>query len=367
MDEDFGSIAAVTAGAFAATVLIAFLASRLGLYLRRSSRYEPATVAGVHIICFFILGMVACSAKAASTESSGLTVFVAQLVVLLWDLLRLPDPEEYRDDVPQKPRALTGVRLAAVAAAALLGFGLVYAFARPASDQDLIAETEQGLKQEPGGAVYLDALKRDFPEEYRTLAIDSARRLRAIRGGRGEGMTEEQLGEYLGHQINALIAAKSADMAKAPTPALNAYARSMRDHALALQKVSRLACSSLIDQLVGAETEMNFPPAVHETIARILAARLDLARAGIDHPTQRPAKPPEAALRQLQGEIRRRDSAAAKTATFSASGNRCNLAVHYYSAITEMPAETGAILTAYDLRPPANPGSAAATAPPPGG
>jgi hypothetical protein len=176
-------------------------------------------------------------------------------------------------------------------------------------------------------------------------------------------MSEEQLGEHLGGRINAMIASRSPAMARAPTPALSAYARSMRDHALALQKTSRVACGALVSELVGAETEIRFPPVVHETFARIAAAKLDLARAGLDHPTERPPVPPEAALRQLRDGIRRR--AAAET-SYLPSGASCRRAVHYYSAIAELPAETGAILIAYDLRAAASPDSASTSAPPPG-
>jgi hypothetical protein len=374
MGEDFGPIMAFTAGAFAATLLIAFLASRLGLYLRRSSRYEPATVVGVHIICFFILGAVACSAKASSPGSSGLTVLVAQVVVLVADLLRLPRPEDYRDDVPQTTRALTGARLAAVAASVLLGFGLVYALARPASDREIVAELEQGVKEVPGGAVYLEALKRDFPQEYQDLAIDTARRLRGARSQGGGTASEVQLGAFLGRQIRAMVASKAAAMAKAPTLALNAYSRSMKDYVLTLQRTSSVACAALVSGPVGDEAAVRVPPAADEATARMLAARLDLARVGLDHPAQRQvAPPPRAALRQFADDIRRRDASLApfvgdpRMATILSARDRCAIAVHYYSAIAEMPAETSAILAAYDIASAANPGSASATAPPPEG
>jgi hypothetical protein len=372
MGEDFGPIMAFTAGAFAATLLIAFLASRLGLYLRRSSRYEPATVVGVHIICFFLLGIVACSAKASSPGSSGLTVFVAQLVVLVWDLLRLPRPEDYRDDVPQTTRPLTGARLAAVAAAAVLGFGLIYAFARPASDLDLVAEVEGSMKEVPGGAVYLEALKRDFPSEYQALAIETAQRLRATRRLGGDAASEERLGEYMGLKILALATAKAPAMAKAPTPALNAYSRSMKDYAETMQRTSPVACAALVAGPVGDEAQIKLPAAAHEASAKILAARLDLARAGLDRPTQRQLDPPPAAaLRGLADEIHRRDSRLARflgdpgMTMFLSRWERCALAVHYYSAIADMAGETGAILAAYDLLASASPASASAASSPP--
>lgn len=361
--NEASQIMAFTLGAFAGTLLLAFLVSRLGLYLRRSTRFEPGTLASVHAVSFLILSIAACGSAAATPGSSVLTVFTAQAIVFLIDILRLPRIEDYSDDVPQTLRPLAGARLVAVVASLMLGFGLVYAVARPASDMDLIAETEQGMKQVPGGAIYLEALKRSFPQEYRALAIDSARTLRAIRGGRGEGMSEQQLGEHLGRQINAMIASRSAAMAKAPTPALNAYARSMRDHALALQKTSRVACGALVSELVGAETEIRFPPVVHETFARIAAAKLDLARAGLDHPTERPLVLPEAALRQFRDGMRRR--VAAET-SYLQSGASCRAAIHYYSTIAELPAETSAILIAYDLRTAASPDSASTSAPLPG-
>jgi hypothetical protein len=371
MGDDFAPILAFTLGAFAGAVLIAFAASRLGLYFRRSTRYEPATLVGVHIICFFLLGMVACSAKASSPGSSGLTVFVAQLVVFLWDLLRLPNPEDYRDDVPQTTRPLAGARLAAFAAAALLGFGLVYAAARPASDLDLVAEIEASVRQVPGGAIYFEALKRDFPQEYHALAIETAQRLRASRQRLEGPAAQEQIGRSMGLQILALARAKAPDMAKAPTPALNAYSRSMKDYALALQRISPLTCAALVVGLHGTEAEVKTPDAAHEISARILAARLDLARAGLDRPTRRQVTPPpETALRKLEDEIRRRDPVSTRylgdprMTSYLPVRERCALAVHYHSAIADMPSETSAILAAYDLVA-ASPDSASASAPPP--
>jgi len=361
---DYQAGMAYMAGAFLASLLVAFLLSRLGLYLRRSSRFEPATVAGVHVICFFILGAVACSSRESPPGSSAFTVFVAQIVILVLDLLRLPRLEDYSDDVPQKLRPLSGGRLAAVGGSALLGFFLVFVLARPATDREMIDEVERNLAEAPGGAPAIVAFRRDFPKDYETLVTDIVQRRRALRShGEDSVAAEEQLGRWMNLQIAAFAQAHVADMAKAPTPALNGYARSMKEQALALQKLSRVACGSLAYPLFGAETEIRFQPEVYHIFAKMLAGKLDLARAGIDHPTQRPPAPPQAVLQKLRDEMRRREALerAAHGAPPMPSAPSCLLAVRYYSAIAELPPETSAILTAYDLGPPASRGSASAT------
>jgi hypothetical protein len=372
MDEA-GRGVAYMAGTFAGSLLIAFLLSRLGLYLRRSRRFEPGTVVGVHIVCFFLLGAVACSAGSSTPGSSALTALVAQAIVLLIDLFRLPRPEDYSDDVPQSLRTLEGARLGIVIASLLFGFALVYGLARPATDRELIAELERGVGGVPGGASYLAALKRDFPDEYRALVTETIGRLREQRSRPGGRAAEEQLGKELGLKILAMADSKAPAMAKAPTPALNAYSRSMKDYVLTVQRNAPLVCAALVAGPVGDEASAPVPPAAHEASGRILAARLDLARAGLDRPTERALEPPpKAALRQLADDISRRDARLAPyigspgMAQMLTARERCAIAVHYYSAIAELPAETSALVAAYDLSAAASPGSDAASAPPPG-
>jgi hypothetical protein len=196
--------------------------------------------------------------------------------------------------------------------------------------------------------------------------------LRASRR-QAEGPTAEtRLGEEAGRQLLALVAAKAPAMAKAPILALNSYSRSMKDYVLTVQKTSPSTCAALVGEPLGGEAQVNVSRETHEATARMMAARLDLARAGIDQPTERPLAPPAAALRQLADEVRRRDASVARhlgdldMAAYLPSRTRCAIAVHYYSAIAEMPAETSAILTAYDLRAAASPGSASTSAPLPG-
>lgn len=356
--DDLGEGMAYMAGAFAAALLIAFAVSRLGLYLRRSSRFEPGTVVGVHILSFFLLGAVACSAGNDRPGSSAFIVLVAQAIIFLIDLLRLPRLEDYSDDIPQSLRPLAGARLVAVIASVLLGFALVYGVARAPTDRELIADLEAGVRKSPGGAVYLEALKRNFPEEYRALALDTVHRLRALQA-RGEKWSEieQQLGGQMGHRIIALVADKAPAMAKAPTPALNAYSRAMKDHAVALKAASARACVALVDG-PGPGPQAPLPPAAQEVVAKIMAARLDLARAGLDRPTDRKlSPPPEEALGQLRAEMHRRDAELMRVAeafrgTSLPTRQGCDFAVLYYSVIADLPSEAGALAAAYDLSAP---------------
>lgn len=118
--NDASQILAFTLGAFAGTLILAFLVSRLGLHIRRSSRFEPATGAGVHAVSFLILSIGAWGSQPGTPNASVLTVFVAQAIVLLIDMLRLPRPEDYSDEVPQTLRSLAGMRAVAVVADFLL-------------------------------------------------------------------------------------------------------------------------------------------------------------------------------------------------------------------------------------------------------
>lgn len=358
--NDTSQILAFTLGAFAGILLLAFLISRLGLYIRRSSRFEPATVAGVHAVSFLILSIGACGSQTGTPGSSVLTVFVAQAIVFLIDLLRLPRPEDYSDDVPQTLRSLAGARLVAVIAAMLLGFGLVYALARPPSDEELIAEIERGIETVAGGDVYLAALKRNFPDEYRAMAIETAQRTRG-HGGTGAGGpgAEDRLGEEMGTRINAMLDGKSSAMPKAPTAALNAYSRTIKDNLLILQKTAPEACASLA---TGEASSAPGPKEAQMASARMLAARLDLIRAGLDRPTERKlSPPPKAELQQLEAKMRALDPRLAEWAgspgMLKMFGARegCAAAVLYYSALADLPAETAATIVAFDLRPDTSP------------
>jgi hypothetical protein len=360
--NDESQILAVMMGAFAGTLLIAYLVSRLGLYLRRSTRFEPATLASVHAACFLILSIAACGSRTGTPGSSVLTVFLAQAIIFLIDMLRLPRPEDYSDDVPQTLRPLTGIRIIAVVVALMLGFGLVYAFARPATDQDLIAELERGIETVPGGGVYLAALKRNFPDEYRALATDSAQRMRAHRrteaGGPGP---EVRLGQELGMQLLQIVDDKASAMPKAPTAALNAYLRAIKDNLLILQKTAPEACASLA---TGSASDAPLPAEAQIASARMLAAKLDLVRAGLDRPIERRlSPPPREELRQLESKMRALDPRLARWAVepgmvrILPTRDRCAAAVLYYSAIADLPVEVGATIVAYDLRPAPGPGT----------
>ena len=369
--NDFSSGLAYRLGAFAGALLLAFLISRLGLYLRRSTRFEPATLASVHAVSFLILSIGACGSRPETPGSSVMAVFIAQAIVFLIDLLRLPRIEDYSDDVPQTLRPLAGARLLAVLASIMLGFVLVQIAGSPPSDGDLIADLEEGVKKVPGGAAYLGSLKRNFPEEYSALALDTVHRLREL-SGRGEKRAEleQALGEQMGQRMLAMVADKVPAMAKAPTPALNAYSRAMKDHAVALKAASARACVALVDE-PGPGPQPVPPPAAREVVAKIVAARLDLARAGLDRPTQRTlSPPPEQALLQLRTEMSRRDSDLMK-AVAAFNGRRlptrqgCDFAILYYSVIADLPSETSALVAAYDLSA-SSPDSASTSAPPPG-
>jgi hypothetical protein len=372
MDDGSRSVAFM-AGAFAASLLIAFLISRLGLYLRRSSRFEPGTVVGVHILSFFLLGAVACSSRASTPGSSALVAFVAQAIILLIDLLRLPRPEDYSDDVPQSLRPLEGARLVAVIASILLGFGLVYGLGRPTTDREMIAELERSLVEVPGAGPYLASLKRNFPNEYQSMVTDTVRRLRENRAqGKSGPAMEGQLGEELGHRILAMIASKSAAVPKAPTPALNAYSRAMKDYAVRLEKPAPQACAALAMGPSPGPAPV-LPPATQEASGLMLAARLDLVRAALDHPTERDlSKPPLKALQELNAAMKRRNASLGAAldepggVLMLTTRERCSLAILYYSAMADLPPETSALIAAYDLSPAASPGSDEASAPPPG-
>lgn len=354
--NDASQITAYTLGGFAGSLLLAFLVTRLGLYIRRSSRFEPATVASVHAVSFLILSIGACGSRTEGPGASVLTVFVAQAIVLLIDMLRLPRPEDYSDDVPQTLRPLAGSRAVLAAAALLLGFGLVYAVARPASDAELVADLDRGIETVPGGDVYLAALKRNFPDEYRAMATRTAQRTRAHRrAGAGGREAEVRLGEEMGAEINAMLDGKSTAMPKAPTAALNAYSRTIKDNLLILQKTAPEACASVA---TGKASSAPVPNEARMASARMLAARMDLIRAGLDRPTERRwSPPPKAELRQLEAKMHALDPRVAELAGNPAMlgivGARegCAAAVLYYSAISALPAETGATIVAYDLRP----------------
>lgn len=360
--NDTSQVPAFTLGTFAGTLLLAFLVSRLGLYIRRSSRFEPATVAGVHLVSFLILSIGACGSRTGTPGASVLTVFVAQAIVFLIDMLRLPRPEDYSDDVPQTLRPLAGIRLVAVAVALLLGFGLVFALGRPATDQDLIAELERGIGTVPGGDVYLAALKRNFPDEYRAMATETAQRARAHRRtGAGGPDAEVRLGEEMGARILAMVEGKASAMSKAPTAALNAYARTIDDNLPILQKSAPEACASLA---TGVGSSAPLPDPARMATSRMLAAKLDLIRAGLDRPTERKlSPPPKEELRQLEAKMRALNPRVAEWAgapgmlRIVGAREGCAAAVLYYSAIAALPAETGATIVAYDLRPDTGPPS----------
>lgn len=372
MDDGSRSVAYM-AGAFAGSLLIAFLISRLGLYLRRSSRFEPGNVVGVHILCFFLLGAVACSSQASTPGSSALVAFVAQAIILLIDLLRLPRPEDYSDDVPQSLRPLEGARLVAVIASILLGFGLVYGLGRPTTDREMIADLERSMVEVPGAGPYLSSLKRNFPNEYQAMATDTVRQLRANRAqGKSGPEMEGQLGEELGYRILAMIESKSAAVPKAPTPALNAYSRAMRDYAVNLENSAPQACAALVTGPAPGPAKV-LPPATREASGLMLAARLDLVRAALDHPTERDlSKPPVKALRELNAAMKRRNASLGAAVDepggmlMLTTRERCSLAILYYSAMADLPPETSALVAAFDLSPAASPGSVEASAQPPG-
>jgi hypothetical protein len=358
MVNDFKFGLAYSLGTYAGMLLLAFLISRLGLYIRRSTRFEPATVASVHAVSFLILSIGACGSKPGTPGSSVLAVLIAQAIVLLIDMLRLPRIEDYSDDVPQTLRPLAGLRLAVVAGALLLGFGIINGPARPATDADLIAELERSMKQVPGAGLYLASLKRNFPNEYQAMATETVRQLRAVRAeGKSGPAVEQRLGEELGYRILAMTASKSGALPKAPTPALNAYSRAMRDYVASLEKTAPQSCAALAMGRTGGP-EPALPPAAREASGRMMAARLDLARAGLDHPVERDLKtPPRKALEALAAEMKRRDASLASYAErqYGASmltpPKRCSLAILYYSVLADLPPETSALLTAYDLSP----------------
>ena len=356
MDRSADISLAVSVGTFAGALLLAFLISRFGLHLRRSTRYEPSTLAGVHVISFFILGTVACSNRELS-GSPGLTTLFAQLTMFAIDYFRLPDPEDYVDDEPQKPGAIKPRGILTIAAIALIGIALAHSWTGPDSDEEIVADFEAGMKSNEANATYLDALKRNFPDEYQAMIADMLARAReADRNPARQKEVYARFRQDLTSRLQSITDRHQGAMSQAPAPALNAFARAMKAFILEAQGKAVRVCAVYA---LGARKPFAVPAELELANARLSAAMFDLARAGLDRPSKRDlSAPPRRELEQvlvrvkalLEPSLRETVDDSRKLALRPIQ-DRCAVAVAYYRAIAEMPAEESAALTAYDLSP----------------
>ena len=356
MDRSADISLAYWTGTFAGALLLAFLVTRLGLHLRNSTRHEPSTLAGVHVISFFILGMVACSNKAL-TGSPGLISFFAQLTMFAIDYFRLPDPDEYVDGEPQKPGAIKTRGALTIAATILIGIALPYSCTGPDSDEEIVADFEAGIKSNEVSRTFLDALKRNFPDEHDAMIAGMLARVReAERNPSREKAVYAEFRQEFASRLQTIIARHQGAMAEAPAPALNAFARAMKDFILEAQSKAPRVCAVYA---LGATKPFSVPAGLELANARLTAATLDLARAGLNRPTARDtSKPPQRELKALIPRVHALvDPSLAETVDDSRKlalrpiHDRCAVAVAYYTAITQMPSDESAALTAFDVSP----------------
>lgn len=344
-------------GYFGGALLIAFLVSRLGLYIRRSSRFEPSTVVGVHVVCFFILGLVACSSRSGS--SSGLTAFFAQLAVLLIDYFRLPDPDEYHDDEPQRAGTIKPLGYVLIGAALLLGFVTAPRSQRPVTDETIAADVERGMASTPGGRLYLDAIKRNFPDDHRAMVESMVRRVRENGVKRISPEFRQQVEADVVSRFEALLTKHRTSYTHSPAGPLNASARANRDFVLQAQREAPEICAAYALGAPTMEQMKSMPASMQLPAARMTVAMLDAAKAGVDKPVRRDlSKPPTAIIRQLLSEVRARlgpplgalvgDRSAIAARSV---GDRCRVAAALYSGVADLPSESAATATAYNFSP----------------
>ena len=356
MDRSADISLAYSAGTFAGALLLAFLVTRLGLYLRRSTRHEPSTLAGVHVISFFILGAVACSNRELS-GSPGLTTLFAQLTMFAIDYFRLPDPDEYVDGEPQKPGAIRLRGALTIAATILIGIALSHGWTGPDSDEEIVADFEAGIRSDQVSATYVDALKRNFPDENKAMIADLIARVReAERNPSRQQKVFAQFRQDFASRLQAVTKRHEGAMSRAPAPALNAFARAMKAFILEAQSKAPRVCAVYA---LGSRQRFSVPAGLELATARLTAAMLDLERAGLDRPSGRdPNLRPKKELEAVMARVRAAVAPSLAEAVddpgklgLRPMQERCAVAVAYYTAVAEMPSEASAALTAYDMSP----------------
>ena len=343
-------------GYFLGALLMAFLLSRLGLYLRKSSRYEASTVAGVHLICFLILALVSCSST--SRGASGLGALFAQLTVFLIDYFRLPDPEDYHDDEPQKPRAIRPLGYAAIGGALLLGLASTFLSTGPVSDETLAADVERGMASTEGGRLYLESIKRNFPDEHRDMV---AAAVQFARQNQAKGFTPEvqrQAEQMAIARMEALLAKYRPALVSSPAAPLNVLARASRDFVLQARREAPEICAAYALGAPTVDQMRSMPESMRLPAARMTVAMLDASRAGLDKPVKRDVSKPPPSIERVLDMVRRDigSDLAGSIGDSSAMARRsvrdkCRIAAAFYTAMADLPPEDSATITAYNYGP----------------
>lgn len=343
-------------GYFVGALLFAFLLSRLGLYLRRSSRHEMSTVAGVHLICFFFLAIVSCSGTGRGPP--GLTILFAQLSIFLIDYFRLPDPEAYRDDEPQRASAIKPLGYVAIGAALLLGLAATIIAKKPVTDETIAADIERGMASTEGGRLYLESIKRNFPDDHRALV---ASLVQLVRQSEAKGDTPEvrqQLQQRAMARAEELLARHRPAVVRAPPLPLSALARASRDFVAQAEREAPEICAAYALGAPTLEQVRTMPDSLRLPATRMTVAMLDAARAGLDTPVQRDFTRPPQAMPRLLAKVKAQLPPALNAIVGDANAmaarpvaDRCRIAVAYYSGMASLPPEDSANLTAYNYSP----------------
>jgi hypothetical protein len=158
-------------------------------------------------------------------------------------------------------------------------------------------------------------------------------------------------------RLHAITDRHQKAMIQAPVPALNAFARAMKAFVVEAQAKAPRVCAVYA---LGATRSFTVPAELELANARLTAAMLDLARAGLDRPSGRDlSEPPRREAKEVLSRLPALvDPSLAEIVDDPAKlalrpiQDRCAAAVAFYTAVADMPAEASATLTAYDLSPP---------------
>ena len=218
------------------------------------------------------------------------------------------------------------------------------------TDAQIKARSEQAIGANPAQSVVFGALKRDFPERYDAflnLIVNEVRTGKTEAEARADGFAF----------MRRTVKENTPNLRSAPTENLMQIAHLQSAVSVSLQGSSSVNCAHFANE--GLQVYDSIAPDGAALLAQLSAAILHAARKGIDHAT---AKRPETlneqdaqkfalAISRQSLNTRQLDAFQSGKMNSLTPGDQCEIGVAVYKAITQLPAETMANVTATLMAP----------------
>jgi hypothetical protein len=198
-------------------------------------------------------------------------------------------------------------------------------------------QAEAIMNKDPSVARFMAAMKETFPDDYHQFVATAVANAKA-------GMPADQA-KASGFAITqSLIARHQRDIVRAPDADV---VKVITAQGTALTKLDETACAHVF--MVGLQPTDTFPDAAKPAFADVSIANLRAARAGMDHPTERPTQPAPADIKALEAQMRAHGLNDAQVGLFERGGlpsasphDQCAVGRAVTAATGSLPTATGA-------------------------